>query len=164
MSRGREKQDGASESPSPEDGPRRARAPGSPRDALDDEVQRADPRAAGPIPDLIRRTAALGLASFFSTEEALRKALGDTLPRDWIDFATAQSERTRSEATQRMAEEMGRVLEQMDVVDVLEKLLSGRTIEIEARVRLGPRDDEESSSDAGGRASIRVVGPESEEP
>jgi len=90
------------------------------------------------IPELIRRVVALGFSSFFFTEEAIRKALGDTLPKDWIDFAAEQSERTRGEFLERLSLEIGRTLENVDVADVLSRLLAGNTIEINAEIRLKP--------------------------
>ena len=90
------------------------------------------------IPELMRRIVAVGLSGFFFTEEAIRKALGDTLPKDWIDFAADQSERTRGEFLERLSLEIGRTLENIDVADVLSRLLAGNTIEVNAEIRLKP--------------------------
>lgn len=109
-----------------------------------------DPRRTAAIPDLIRRAMAMGFSSFFTTEEAIRRALGDTLPQDWVDFASDQSERTRAEFADRMATEFGRVLEQVDLAAVLEQLLQGRTLEVNASVRLV------SESEDATRGPVRV--------
>lgn len=98
--------------------------------------------APGPVADWVRRFTALGLSGFFSTEGAIRKAFGDTVPQDWVDFLTEQSDRGRQELFDRLAGEVGRVLENMDPEDVLDRLLTGRSIEIEAKVRIGPRQGE----------------------
>jgi len=90
----------------------------------------------------MRRAFAAGLSGFFLTEEALRKALGETLPKDWSDFALDQSRRTRAEFLERLSFEVGRALENVDVAAVLSQLLEGRTLEIKAQVRLGERDPE----------------------
>lgn len=50
--------------------------------------------ASGRVPELLRRMVGMGFSGFFLTEEVVRKALGETLPKDWVDFAAAQSERT----------------------------------------------------------------------
>jgi hypothetical protein len=89
-----------------------------------------------PIPELMRRVLSVGLSGFFLTEEAVRKALGDTLPKDWTDFAVEQSERTRKEFLERLTYEMARTLESVNLADVLRELLEGRTLEIQAKVRL----------------------------
>ena len=41
----------------------------------------------GIVPELLRRAVGLGFSGFFTTEELLRKALGDTVPREWAAFA-----------------------------------------------------------------------------
>ncbi len=93
------------------------------------------------LPDLMRRAFSLGLSGFFLTEEALRKALGDKVPRDWVDFAVEQSDRTRAEFLERLAAEMARVFQESDLSALLEQLLEGRTVELNAQIRLGPKDD-----------------------
>lgn len=94
--------------------------------------------AGGAIPDFIRRAMAFGFSGFFATEEAMRRALGDTVPKDWIDFAAEQSDRTRGDLTERFAQEFGKVLEQVDLVQLMSQLLEGRSIEVNASIRLGP--------------------------
>src|SRR5690606_32266264 len=40
----------------------------------------------GRVPDLLRRVVGLGFSGFFMTEEVVRRALGETLPREWVEF------------------------------------------------------------------------------
>jgi hypothetical protein len=98
----------------------------------------------------MRRAVAMGLSGFFLTEEAIRKAVGDTLPRDWADFAVDQSERTRVELLNRLSSEMARTFETMDVTEVLSGLVEGRTIEVKAEIRLKPRDETASRAPKAG--------------
>ena len=107
---------------------------GTPEPSAADE----DARIPG-LSDLARRAVALGLSGFFFTEETIRKALGDTLPKDWSDFAIDQSERTRKEFLERLSFELAQTLEKIDVAAVLNELLEGRTIEVRAKIRLGER-------------------------
>jgi len=111
----------------------RARETGS--DAPDDAS------SGGALPEMVRRMAAVGLSGFFTTEEALRRALGDTIPKDWVDFAAGQSERTRRDFSEAVAKEVGRVLEGVDLAEMFGQLFENRTVEITARVRLLPEDD-----------------------
>ena len=92
------------------------------------------------IPDLVRRALAAGFSGIFMTGEALRDALGDSVPREWADFAADQSARTRSEFIERMTAEMGRAIEKTDWAAVLAALLEGRTLEVTAQIRLGEND------------------------
>ena len=95
---------------------------------------------SGVIPDLVRRALAAGFSGIFMTGEALRDALGDSMPREWADFAADQSARTRSEFIERMSVELGRAIEKIDWAVVLAALLEGRTLEVTAQIRLGAKD------------------------
>lgn len=109
------------------------------------------------LPDLFRRALTLGLSGIFTTEEAFRRALGDTLPRDWVDFAVDQSERTRAEFAQRMASEMARVLESMDLEEILKRTLAENRIEIKAEIKLVPESGASSRS-ARPKGRVSAVG------
>jgi hypothetical protein len=109
------------------------------------------------IPELMRRAIAMGVSGFFFTEEAVRKALGDAMPKDLQDFAVDQSRRTRAEFLERLSYEIGRTLENVDLASVLAQLLEGRTLEVNARIRL--RDDREGS----GAPRLRVQVEQDEE-
>ncbi len=100
------------------------------------ESEGASDEKAGVFPELLRRGLTLGFTGLFMTEEALRKALGDTVPRDILDFFVQQSDRTRQELLERMSKEFGKVLNALDPVEVAKRLLEGRTVEVSARVRL----------------------------
>lgn len=115
----------------------------SARDRVDPDSP-AD-EGAGPtnaIPELVRKAIAAGFSGFFFTEEAIRKALGDTLPKDWSDFAVEQSSRARGEFLERLSYEIGRAMENIDYAAVLAQLLEGRTLEVSAKIKLsddGPK-------------------------
>jgi hypothetical protein len=91
---------------------------------------------AGFLPELLRRGLTLGFTGLFMTEEAIRRALGDSVPKDTLQFLLAQSERMRSDFLDRLAKEFGRVLTSMDPVEIAHRLLDGRTIEITTRFRV----------------------------
>lgn len=111
------------------------------------------------LPEFVRRAFAMGLSSLFTTEEAFRRALGDTVPKDWVDFAVDQSDRTRSELMGRMAEEMARVIENMDLEAVLRRMLAEHRVEIRAELNFLPREPDSRSEDRGkqpGKTSAKV--------
>jgi hypothetical protein len=103
--------------------PRPARKAGNPEETT------------GLFPDLLRRGMSLGLTGFFMTEEALRRALGETAPREMIEFVIAQSEKTRADFLDRMSREFGKALSAMDPIEVAKRMLEGRTIEVSATIR-----------------------------
>jgi len=104
-------------------------------------------RASGFIPDLLRRAMVMGFSGFFSTEATIRRAIGETVSPDLAVFAAEQGERARQDLLDRITHEFGRVIEKVDVADVLRKVLAGQTIEVTARIRLVPPD--EDAKDAG---------------
>ena len=99
----------------------------------------------GRIPDFARRLIGMGLSGFFLTEETIRRAVGDTLPKDWADFAVEQSERTRKEFLERLSFELAQSIENVDLASVVSDLLEGRTIEVRAEIRLGGKPPEVSA-------------------
>jgi hypothetical protein len=121
-----------------------AQRPGKEREReLEDLQDPAPPEPGGPrasLPDLMRKALAMGFSGFFFTEEVIRKALGETLPRDWADFAVDQSDRARAEFLERLSYEIGRAMENVDYAAVLSQLLEGRTLEVSATIKLSDKD------------------------
>ena len=111
------------------------------------------------VPELVRRVLSIGLSGFFLTEEAIRKALGDTVPRDWTDFVVSQSDRTRKEFLERLSFEIGQSLENIDIARVLTELLEGRTLEVNAEIRLTPKGSGPAAPRLHVAASTRKKGP-----
>ena len=120
--------------------PRRSEESSYQKTEPEESLEPVGTESEGAVGDIIRRVAAMGLSSFFTTETALRKAFGETVPKDWIDFANDQSERGRQEFFDRMASEMRKSVEQIDFSEILETLLTDRSIEIETKIRIQPRD------------------------
>jgi hypothetical protein len=118
--------------------------------------ERETSASSGAIPDLMRRALAAGFSGIFMTGEALREALGDSVPREWADFAADQSARTRSEFIERMSVEMGRAIEKIDWSVVLAALLEGRTLEVTAQIRLGEKDGAKAISAGGVRVKVET--------
>jgi len=110
--------------------------------------------------DLLRKAVAAGLTGVFGPTEAVRRAVGEAMPRDWIDFAAEQSERTRSQFLERLAQELAHTLETIDLVQIAERVLEGRTIELRAQIRLAPREADDAASardERSGRAPFRFL-------
>ena len=119
---------------------------GAEDDFAADELTAEEADQSGAIPEMLRKAVALGLAGFFSTEQTIRKAFGDTLPQEWVDFVSSQSERTRTDLTEAIASEVGRTLKSIDLTRVADQLLSGRTLEVSARIRLLPKKSDDNQS------------------
>ncbi len=115
-----------------------------PEDESADELGDRGDEAAGFFPDLLRRGLSMGFTGFFMTEEAIRRALGDSVPRDVVEFFLEQSEKTRTEFLDRLSKEFGRTLQAVDPVEIARRLLDGRTIEVSAKVRFVPEEKDGS--------------------
>jgi hypothetical protein len=105
----------------------------------------SDPGArSGPIEGLlqevIRRAATIGLGGFFLTEEAIRKALSDVVPQDWVRFVVRQSQEARRELIERVAQEFGSWLQALDPRSVARAILEDLTFSIRIDVSAEPRE------------------------
>ena len=131
-------------------GNRKKDAPeGAPEEQAQPEASESREQAGRlpPLPEIARRALSIGLSGFFLTEETIRKALGDSLPKDWMDFAVEQSERTRKEFLERLSFEIAQTLEKVDLATALRELLEGRTLEVRAEIRLGDREGKPASQE-----------------
>jgi hypothetical protein len=102
--------------------------------------------SAGIVPELLRRAVGLGFSGFFTTEELLRKALGDTVPREWAEFVAAQTDRARSELIDRLANELRKSLDGIDLEALLRSVLASHVVEIDARIRFTAAAEGEAGS------------------
>jgi hypothetical protein len=93
-----------------------------------------------------RKAIELGFTGLFTTEQTIRRALGETVPQDWVDFVSSQSERTRADFTDALVKGVGRSLDNLDLAETLDQFLSGRTIELTTRIRILPRAETDSGS------------------
>ncbi len=121
-------------------------APGAPESDLPSSEAEAGKkgtrsRASGPLEALfqeaVRRATALGLSGFFMTEEAVRRALSDTVPQEWVDYISRQSEDVRSDAIDRIVSEFGSWLRSVDLADVIRTVLED--YEIEAKIEISAK-------------------------
>ncbi len=96
-------------------------------DARAENPEDAQGQPPGPLESLfqeaIRRATALGLSGFFLTEEAVRRALTDTVPREWVDYVSRQSEDVRRDMVDRLVQEFGLWLRTLDLSEVLRNVL-----------------------------------------
>jgi len=126
--------------------------------SIEEDIEEEENGTAGFFPDLLRRGLTLGFTGFFLTEEAVRKALGEAVPRDLMDFIMTESERTRGEFLDRISKEFARALSTLDPVELVKRLLEGRSIEVSAKILLVSADTEKGGG--GVKLSVR----EDEEP
>jgi hypothetical protein len=105
-------------------------------------------RRSGPLESLyqefVRRAAGLGLSSFVLTEEALRKAFAESLPRDWVEYLSRQSSGVRKEVLEALVREFGEWLRGIDAMsfqrNLIRTLLEDFEISLEINISARPRE------------------------
>ena len=117
------------------------------RDGDDEiELERAEARRQGLFEALlreaVRRTASVGFSSFFATEDALRRAFNEAVPRDWVDYAKDQSADLRAEMIERMSAEFGAWLRTIDMTQIMSKLLAENDFELKISISTAPKNAE----------------------
>jgi hypothetical protein len=115
-----------------------------------EEAQAPEPgRRGGPLETLfqeaVRRAAALGLSGFFLTEEAVRRALSDSVPKEWADYISRQSEEVRSDLVDRLAQEFGAWLRTLDLSDVLRNVLEDYDLSGEVKLSAHPKQGDSTA-------------------
>ncbi len=103
-------------------------------------------RRAGPLEaffqEAVRRAAQLGLSTFFTTEEAVRRAFSESVPADWLDYLNRQGTDLRTELLDRMSREFGEWLRQVDMAQIMSKLLEEHDFDLRISVSAQRRGKE----------------------
>ena len=96
-------------------------------------------KLSGIVPDIVRRAVLTGVGALFMTEEGIRNLVGEVkLPKDALAFLVAQADKTRSDVTRIVTQEVRRFLESQTLRREIWKLLTSVTLEVNATVQLKP--------------------------
>ena len=110
----------------------------------DDELELR--RRTGPLEaffqEAVRRAANLGISTFFTTEEAVRRAFSESVPPDWLEYLNRQGTDLRSELLDRMSREFGEWLRQVDMAQIMSKLLEEHEFDLRISVSANRRSKE----------------------
>jgi len=103
-------------------------------------------RRPGPLEALfqeaVRRAAQLGLSTFFTTEEAVRRAFSESVPPDWLEYLNRQGTDIRGDLLERMSREFGEWLQKIDMAQIMSKLLEEHDFELRISVSASRRSAE----------------------
>jgi hypothetical protein len=103
------------------------------------EDEPPDEQTKGFVPDIVRRAVLTGVGALFMTEEGIRNLVGEMkLPKDALAFLVAQADKTRSDVTRIVSQEVRRFLESETLSREIWKLLTSVTLEVNATVQLKP--------------------------
>jgi hypothetical protein len=96
-------------------------------------------KLSGLVPDVVRRAVLTGVGALFMTEEGIRNAVSELkLPKDALAFLLSQAEKTRTEVSRVVTQEIRRFLEGEAFQRELWKILTGVTLEVSASIQLKP--------------------------
>ncbi len=117
--------------------------------AGDDPEQALAAKARGPLEsafqEIVRRAATLGFSSLFLTEEAIRKALADSVPKEWAEYVAQQSGDVRKELFDRMLAEFSAWLQRVDPSELqqslMQTLLENYELKLKIEIVANPRED-----------------------
>jgi len=113
-----------------------------PVDPLDDLPDDEGVKLGGIVPDLLRKAVVAGLGAVFMSEEGLRKLGGQLkLPKEALGFILSQADRTKTEVSRVIGDELRRFLNSELLRQELLQMLTGVTVEVKAEVRLRPDPD-----------------------
>src|SRR5262249_58940343 len=131
--------------------------PMAPHESFDsDELERLEELVEEPegklgfVPELVKRAAVAGLGALFMTEEGLRSLAGQLkLPKELLGFIVSQAEKTKDDIGRIVTDEVRRFLQSEKLREEFLRLLTGMTIEIDAKVRLTPPHKPHHPSNSG---------------
>jgi hypothetical protein len=96
-------------------------------------------KLSGLVPDVVRRAVLTGVGALFMTEEGIRNVVSEMkLPKDALAFLLAQAEKSRTEVSRVVTQEIRRFLEGEAFQRELWKILTSVTLEVSASIQLKP--------------------------
>ena len=101
----------------------------SERDRNDDPQRKGDG-----LSDFIKKGISSGVKSVLLTEEGVRSALGDLMPREISATVKAHVDGLKKELYTTVVNEFSQFLEHVDIATELKKVLSGMKVEIKTEI------------------------------
>ena len=95
------------------------------------------------LPEVLKRAMFMGAGMLFTTEEGVRKALGDfNYPKEAVNYIIKQSEKSKNEFFTIFQRELNRFLSRIDVTRLSKEVMDGISVEVHAKITLRTKDDQ----------------------
>jgi hypothetical protein len=108
------------------------------------------------IPEVVKRTFLAGLGAVFTTEEGIRRLAQDShLPKEVASYFLTQAQATKKELYRIFAGELRGWLDHLDLAQLLVRVLTSLTFEINTQVRLIPTGNNLVRPDIRPRVTVR---------
>jgi uncharacterized Fe-S cluster-containing radical SAM superfamily protein len=116
-----------------------------PHDSQNGADPKIDPKLRqkleGLIPDMVRKTFYAGMGAFFTTEEGIRKLANDiALPKEVANYLISQAQNTKDDLFRIVAAELRTFLENLNLNEEMQRLLTSLSFEIKTEIRFIPND------------------------
>ncbi|MCB0417732.1 MAG: hypothetical protein KDD39_08785 [Bdellovibrionales bacterium] len=104
----------------------------------ENEFDKNEPK--GPIAGIVRELALTGLATFFMTEDSVRKYLKELkLPKELAGFLLDSASKKKDDFYGMLAKEIGRVVSKVDIEKAVGKFLEGHEVKVNASFSFTPK-------------------------
>ena len=124
-----------------------------------DEVLRQ--KLEGLVPEVVKRLFYAGLGAVFTTEEGLRRLANEfSLPKDVSNFLVQQAQATKAELFRIVAVELRGFLENLNLNEELQRLLTSLSFEIKTEIRFIPNDQKLVRPKVKSKVSVKRRGEE----
>jgi hypothetical protein len=98
-------------------------------------------RLEGLMPEILRRTFAAGWGAVFNTEESVRKIASEfSLPKEAVRYVIQHAQLTKDELFRAVSVELRSFLDNLNLAEELQRLLTNLSLEIRTEVRFIPND------------------------
>ena len=93
------------------------------------------------VPEILRRTFYAGVGAVFTTEEGIRKLAKEvSMPKDAANYLIQQAQGTKKELFRIVAQEMRGFLENLNLTEEAQRLLTSLSFEIKTEIRFIPNE------------------------
>jgi hypothetical protein len=91
--------------------------------------------------ELMKKVLTVGVGAVFLTEESLRGLVSEfKLPKELLSAVLDSANKTKTEFLRGLADEViSRVMDKMDLVELVQEIISRNEVELEMTVRLKPK-------------------------
>ncbi|MFT7613179.1 MAG: hypothetical protein ACI9J3_002149 [Parvicellaceae bacterium] len=96
------------------------------------------------VADIVKKVVSVGIGAAFMTEESVKATLKDIpLPKDIVTGLLQNAKTSKDEFVTTIRDEVRGLLSKTDVNKLLEELVSKYDIEINAKIKLHPKNDKD---------------------
>lgn len=109
-------------------------------DSEDVELNWNDDSSRGKLSDGVKKWMSAGISTFMLSEEALRSYFQDKVPKEVLGQFLKGMSKSKEEIVHRVGDEMGKIIQKIDVVEEFTRFLREHTIKCSFEMEFKKRD------------------------